>query len=68
MHDAFPNQRHDRYRRTEKCQLRSHGTSFSTAFTGQMQKQLPQWIQCLGSMTRGMVLLIQPWGHTLRQP
>ena len=42
--------------------------SFSTACTGQMRKQFPQWRHRLSSITRGISPLMQPEGHTLRHP
>ena len=47
---------------------RPHAPTRSTAFTGQIRKQLPQWRQRLKSITRGTALLMQPEGHTLRHP
>ena len=61
-------------RQKRRCQEQEPGSpqgsheTFSTAPAGQMWKQLPQWRQWLSSIIRGMALLMQPTGQTLRQP
>lgn len=42
-----------------------HAPSFSTAFTGQMRRQLPQCRQWAASILRGTSGLMQPTGQTL---
>lgn len=47
------------------CSYSSTYDTFSTAPTGQVQKQLPQWRQCPASRTRGAASLMQLVGQAL---